>query len=142
MLNGEKYEERIKELGYKFALCKGELCHCEGLNCPFCDFHANGRNGCTKNKIKWLLEKYKEPILTSKEKAYLKNVIEPKRNDVTNVVKSLVGKPNKYYTVNVYNKNSYNNGYESTILSFIVTEDMPFENMELYKHYSLEELGL
>ena len=92
--------------------------------------------------IKWLFKEYKEPILTEKEKAYLKNVIEPRRNDVTIVTKSLVGKPNEYFTVNVYNKNSYNNGYEGRLLEFIVTEDMPFNGMEQFKHYTLEDLEL
>ena len=142
MLNAEKYQERIIELGYKFALCDGELKRCKDIKCDRCKFKVNEIYRCADNKTKWLLEEYKEPILTEKEKAYLKNVIEPRRNDVTIITKSLVGKPNKYFTVNVYNKNSYNNGYESRLLEFIVTEDMPFENLVLYKHYTLEDLGL
>lgn len=146
MLNIEKYKDDIND-----AI---NDCYVEDILCeinenimgerPNVDCYSGSEmcENCQKNVMKWLLEEYKEPILTEKEKAYLKNVIEPKRNDVTIVVKSLVGKPNKYYTVNVYNKNSYNNGYEGRLLEFIVTEDMPFKNMELYKHYTLEELGL
>ncbi len=136
MLNIQKYKDEIieetKELSLECAAAKLAGFNCSDRKC----------SECRKKTMEWLLEEYKEPTLTEKEKAYLKNVIKPKRNDVTIVVKSLVGKPNKYFTVNVYNKNSYNIGYESRLLEFIVTEDLPFKNMELYKHYTLEELGL
>lgn len=141
MKNIEKYEEEIKELNYDFALINNKLRNCKEVGCSDCQFNY-GSLGCKRSVIEWLFKEYKEPILTEKEKAYLKNVIEPRRNDVTIVTKSLVGKPNEYFTVNVYNKNSYNNGYEGRLLEFIVTEDMPFNGMEQFKHYTLEELGL
>ena len=139
MINGEKYKKEIKELDYKFAMKKDILISCDDTACYECEF---SKEVCNVSRFKWLLKEYKEPILTEKEKAYLKNVIEPRRNDVTIVTKSLAGKPNEYFTVNVYNKNSYNNGYEGRLLEFIVTEDMPFNGMEQFKHYTLEELGL
>lgn len=141
MKNIEKYEKEIKELNYDFALINNKLRNCNEVGCSDCQFNY-GSLGCKRNVIKWLFKEYKEPILTEKEKAYLKNVIEPRRNDVTIVTKSLVGKPNEYFTVNVYNKNSYNNGYEGRLLEFIVTEDMPFNGMEQFKHYTLEDLEL
>lgn len=141
MKNIEKYKEEIKnafieQTAIGCATKKSREGNCnDELDC----------NTCCLKSFNWLLKEYKEPIkpiLTEKEKAYLKNVIEPRRNDVTIVTKSLVGKPNEYFTVNVYNKNSYNNGYEGRLLEFIVTEDMPFNGMEQFKHYTLEELGL
>lgn len=138
MLNIEKYKNKIID-----EFNEGRL-----LDCIFYELRGgeecveNSCANCTLKSLDWLVQEYKEPILTDKEKGYLKNVIEPRRNDVTIVTKSLVGKPNEYFTVNVYNKNSYNNGYEGRLLEFIVTEDMPFNGMEQFKHYTLEELGL
>ena len=141
MTNFEKIKNELENLEEIYPICYIAV-HKLGLsrNDGECDDTCCQK--CEKEVFKWLLQEYKEPILTEKEKAYLKNVIEPRRNDVTIVTKSLVGKPNEYFTVNVYNKNSYNNGYEGRLLEFIVTEDMPFNGMEQFKHYTLEELGL
>ena len=86
----------------------------------------------------------KRPILTHKEKTYLKNVIEPKKEDVIEVMKwrYCPETKNEYFVIRVCTKNSYNNEWINYFLNFITTKDMPFENMEVYKPYSLEELGL
>lgn len=143
MLNLEKYQERIKELDYKFALCDGELKRCKDIKCNRCKFEVNERYRCADNKTKWLLEENKEPILTSKEKEYLKNVAEPRKKDITNVVKwrDCTGTENEHFRVMINMKNPHTD-YEIRLLDFITTEDMPFKNLELYKQYTLEELGL
>lgn len=43
---------------------------------------------CDKVRLEWLLKEYVEPVLTDKEKAYLKSIIEFVRNDITNVKKT------------------------------------------------------
>lgn len=86
----------------------------------------------------------KRPILTHKEKTYLKNVIEPEKENVIEVMKWRYCPKDKdeYFVIRVCTKNHCDNGYINYLLNFITTEDMPFENMEVYKSYSLEELGL
>lgn len=145
MLKAKKYKERIKELDYNFALCEGELEDCQRADCENCKFSEN--SGCTVKKVKWLLEEYKEPILlTDKEKAYLKNVVEPKKDDVFCIRKwrFYEGTKQEYATVTIYEKHPTSTSDNSywTLLDFVVTEDMPFEGMELHKEYTLEELGL
>lgn len=107
---------------------------------------------CKKNAMKWLSQEYKEPILTEKEKSYLKNVIEPKRDEITHIRKTGVYKSLKAdcCCVSVYLKNPFCN--KDTIfvsartpwalLEFLTTKDMPFEGMIIDKRYTLEELGL
>ena len=144
MLNAEKYEESIKVLGYNFALCKGEIEDCQRTDCENCEFVID--SGCTSKKIKWLLEEYREPILTEKEKAYLKNVIEPKKDDVLCIRKWCFyeGTEQEYATVTIYAKHPTSTSDNSywTLLDFVVTEYMPFEGMELQKAYTIEELKL
>lgn len=154
MLNAEKYKERIKELEYKFALCGDELKRCKSIRCDNCNFYKfdkfNGKP-CNLHKIEWLLGEYKEPILTDKEKAYLKNVIEPRRDEVTVIAKNkyCANQEGEFSTIEVYVKNPWVdiNKNDRTcpnyrLLDFITTEDMPFNGMSLLSYYSLEDLGL
>lgn len=73
MLKAERYKERIKELNYSFALCEGEMKDCESADCENCKFVSN--SGCTTKKVKWLLEEYKEPLLTDEGINFLKEHI-------------------------------------------------------------------
>lgn len=142
MLKAEKYKERIKELHYSFALCEGEVKDCQIVNCENCEFGET--SGCTAKKIKWLLEEYKEPLLTEKEKAYLKNVIEPLNVVVDYIRKceNYTSENNIFYTVVVRVKHSEIFDCSYVLIDFVVTKDMPFEGMELKKRYTREELGL
>lgn len=144
MLKAEKYKESIKELAYSFALVKGEIKDCQIVNCESCEFGET--SGCTAKKLKWLLEEYKEPILTIEEKEYLKNVTEPKKDDITWIRKWCFykGTESEYTTVTVYAKHPAFTSPNSlwVLLDFIVTEEMPFKGMELQKAYTIEDLGL
>lgn len=85
----------------------------------------------------------KEPILTDKEKAYLKSVIKPKRNDVIYIYKTVYRKDTKYEFTSVLVNTQEPNVIDTIgLLEFVVTEDMPFEGMELEREYKLEDLGL
>lgn len=136
MLNGEKYQERIKELNYKFSLYHDELKECENHYCYSCKFNENG--SCTARKIEWLLEEYKEPILTDEEKTIIKDIIkafEPfgeKSSYITK--KERYGNTREHYLFFKYKKDSF------CTLSFY--EDELFKGMEIDKTYTLEELGL
>lgn len=140
MLNAEKYKKEIKELNYDFALINNELRNCTEVGCCDCQFNY-GSLGCKRNVIGWLLKEYKEPIkpiLTEKEKAYLKNVIEPFGDYAAYVIKFATSKLDFlsiYISVN-----------EEKVCSFEIPlmydlESM-FKNIEYDKEYTLEELGL
>lgn len=144
MLKAEKYKERIKELGYRFALCNGKLKPCRDVRCDNCEFNKVGGKACMKCVNKWLLEEYTEPILTEKEKAYLKNVIEPLNVVVDYIRKceNYTSENNIFYTVVVRVKHSEKFNCSYILIDFVVTEDMPFEGMKPQKKYTSEELGL
>lgn len=143
MNNLEKYKDELENLENRSLVCfiaKEKV----GLRCDvgYC-------LKCEKEAFKWLLEECKEeeckePILTDKEKAYLKNVIEPQRNDIAYVTKWVFNprKENEYFPLYVYMRNRYNSNYVFRLLEFITTKDMPFEGLETLKIYTLEELGL
>lgn len=138
MLNIEKYKDEILSKKEKLSIgCASAeiagLC-CDVLKCP----------ECRKKTMKWLTSEYKEPILTEKEKAYLKAVIKPKRDEVTVIRKRCVceGLENEYSSVSIYTKHPTVAGNFFAFFDFVITEDMPFEGMELEKEYTLEELGL
>lgn len=137
MKNIEKDQNELENLENRSLVCfiaKEKV----GLRCD-----AGECLKCEKEAFKWLLEEYKEPILTEKEKAYLKNVIEPRKKDIVDITKwkYCTGKENEYFVVMIIMKNPHTD-FCIHLLDFITTKDMPFENLELYKHYTLEELGL
>lgn len=142
MKNIEKYEEEIKK----------EIANFRDIPCIVKDLKDGGcgesRNcvTCSTEMLHWLSQEYEEPILTEKEKAYLKSVINPRRDDVLCIRKwrFYEGTKQEYTTVTIYEKHPTSTSDNSywTLLDFVVTEDMPFEGMELEKVYSLEELGL
>lgn len=142
MINGEKYKKEIKELNYDFALINNELRNCTEVECCDCQFNY-GSLGCKRNVIGWLLKEYKEPIkpiLTEKEKAYLKNVIEPYGNNTAYVCRFITETLRKEFLsicINV-DENSINS-FEIPLIHGLKTW---YKNMVLDKEYTLEELGL
>lgn len=145
MLNAEKYKERIEKLEYKFALCGDELKRCRSIRCDNCDFNKFDGKPCNLRKIEWLMEEYKEPILTDKEKAYLKNVIEPLGVEVRYIKKwkSIAIEENKCcYNIAIAVKHPIMETWERDLMNFAVTKEMPFNRLELDKRYSLKDLGL
>lgn len=142
MLNVEKYEEEIKKQIVKSRdipciareLRDGDSGCGECRNCVTCSLEM----------LHWLSQEYKEPILTDKEKAYLKNVIEPLNVVVDYIRKceNYTSENNIFYTVVVRVKHSEIFACSYVLIDFVVTKDMPFEGMELKKRYTREELGL
>lgn len=133
MLKVEKYKESIKEVGYNFALVKGEIKGCQIVDCESCEFFEV--SNCIAQRIKWLLEEYKEPILTDKEKACLKKIIKSKRDSVIYISKIafLKGTENEFTNIVIATKST---------LEAVSTSGMPFEGMELEREYTIEDLKL
>ena len=142
MKNIEKYEKELREYGTSFALTKEEKpVKCDGFRCIDCAFG----NGCIIKRMNWLLEEYKEPLLTEKEKGYLKNVIEPLGVEVRYIKKwkSIVIEENKCcYNIAIAVKHPIMETWERDLMNFAVTKEMPFNRLELDKRYSLKDLGL
>lgn len=133
MLNGEKYKERIEELDYKFALCEGEIEDCARTDCKNCKFNKNG--SCGKEKIKWLLEEYKEPILDDIEKEYLSAVIKPFKNRVKSINKVVYHNDLAFIRL-TFDENDY------VYLPHFRLKSGMYKGMKNNKNYTLEELGL
>ena len=139
MKNIEKYKEEIKnafieQTAIGCATKKSREGNCnDELDC----------NTCCLKSFNWLLEEYKEPIkpiLTEKEKAYLKNVIEPYGNNTAYVCRFITETLRKEFLsicINV-DENSINS-FEIPLIHGLKTW---YKNMVLDKEYTLEELGL
>lgn len=142
MLNIEKYKDEIKA---ELEKNKTLGCVVNKLMGNTCDDYPKC-NDCYLKVLDWLLQECKEPILTDKEKAYLKNVIEPKKDDITWIRKWCFykGTESEYTAVTVYEKHPTLTSLNSlcALLFFIVNEEMSFKGMEVGKTYTLEELGL
>ena len=109
----------------------------------------NGKlnNGETAEALKkWLDDEHKdykepEPILTGEERGYLKQVIRPFRDKVEYIeILNEIGKDEKnYHYLEIRYKNTMNN---YLCQSPLFEPEKYFKGMKLYKHYTLQELGL
>lgn len=152
MLNIEKYKEELRPFGTCFAITKdGKIKDCREIECEACVFNYAPEENCDKVRLEWLLKEYVEPVLTDKEKAYLKSVIEPRRDEITIITKNryCANTESEFTTIEVYVKNPWVdiNKNDRTcqnykLLDLITTKDMPFNGMKLFEYYTLEELGL
>lgn len=138
MKNIEKYEKELKKYGTYFTLAKGVgILDCKDISCVDCTFYG----GCAIKRMNWLLEEYKEPILTDEEKEYLNNLIKHFRN----YIKYIERETEDFYngeqleSINIWmEKGDIGN---LTIIPIVETS-LTFEGMEDERQYSLEELGL
>lgn len=74
MKNIEKYAEEIVKADYKFALTRDNtVVDCVIGTCANCQFNLGTFTACSANKTKWLMENFKECILTEEEKSIKKN---------------------------------------------------------------------
>ncbi len=124
MLNIEKYKDEIKE----------KICECTTLiaiNDLYFD-KMNRYEGIFKS-LDWLCEEYKEQILTVSEREYLKAVFKPfhKRIEFISKVEDGDGESLDYM---------YDEEHSAWLPTF--EKGTMYKNMELYKGYTLEELGI
>lgn len=134
MLNIEKYKDEIKaELEKEKTLG----CVVNKLMGNRCDDYLKC-NDCHLKVLDWLLEEYKEPILTDEEKVIIKNIIkafEPFGEKLSYITKKeRYGNAGEHYLVFKYTKDSF------CTLSFY--EDSLFKGMEIDEAYTLKDLGL
>lgn len=82
----------------------------------------------------WLEEEYKPNILDDVEKAYLSAVIKPFRDRVISIEKRFFSKGREYLSFKMHNW--------ETLLFPTFCEGTMYKGMEVYRKYTLEELGL
>lgn len=134
MLNIEKYKDEIKaEIGKDKTLG----CVVNKLMGNTCDDYSKCNN-CYLKVFDWLLQEYKEPILTDEEKVIIKNIIEafePFGKKLKYITKySWDIEPKVYYLNFKYGDDSFGT------LTF--NQDKLFKGMEIDKHYVLGDLKL
>lgn len=107
-----------------------------------------------ENKWTWEREEKPKCILTPKEHNYLKAVIEPVRNKVQFIYKDFsfrssltsnddsLGYETIYIGSIIYIVFKGSNAPYSKMALYLFEENKQFKGMELYKEYSLKELGL
>lgn len=141
MTNFEKIKNELENLEETYPICYIAV-HKLGLsrNDGECDDTCCQK--CEKEAFKWLLEEYKEPILTEEGKAYLSNLLKPYGLSAHAFAfyfsKSINSK--EIYWLNIVDGEHY------PIITIKVNKnselDKLFKNIELSKKYTLEELGL
>lgn len=148
MKNKEFYKDKIYEAACKYrnlAVDKetGELCDCFNTpceNCPLLDIKDEHGGSCTDTWRYWLEQEHVEPLLTSKEKRYLENVVRPFKDRVKSIQKNDTTK--KYTCIHVDTYLYDDSGYtDSFSLPYFDGAKM-YTGMEVRKCYTLEELGL
>ena len=140
MLNIEKYENELRKSGVYFALTKeGSLVDCEDIYCVDCAFNV----GCAIKRMNWLLEEYKEPILTEEDKRILKdviNVFNSFKKEIVDIRKRDICK--EYYLYINYIDGGEDVSSIETHTTLPFNGDKLFKGMKLDKRYTLEKLGL
>lgn len=145
MKNIEKYEEKLRPFGVNFAITtSGNIRSCKEFRCGNCAFHYVLDSDCYVARLKWLMKEYEEPVLSDKEKEFIKNMIADLDIKISHVKKYryVNGNGDTKIRIIISVIDSINKDYEDDFVDFVVTEDMPFEDMELNKAYTFEELGL
>lgn len=143
MLNAEKYKDEIKTIIEQALEIKEKgavNCKINSLTGVGCGNHS-GCNDCKLKALIWLLEEYKEPILTDEEKVIVKDIInalKPFNLKFTHITKNGFSPEKKEYLSLIYDKDDKYIWVESP--KFVRGEK--FVGMELGKAYTLEELGL
>lgn len=148
MKNKEFYKDKIYDAACKYrnlAVDKetGELRDCHNNLCEDClllDIKCEHGGSCSDAWRHWLEQEHVEPLLTSKEKRYLENVVRPFKNRVKSIQKNYTAK--KYTCIHVDTYLYDDSGYmDSFSLPYFDGAKM-YTGMEVRKCYTLEELGL
>lgn len=131
MTNFEKIKNELENLEETYPICYIAV-HKLGLSRNDGECGDTCCQKCEKEVFKWLLQEYKEPILTEEGKSLLKQMIAPfELNEVTSVVKG----DTNFYIYFGSNCTVYDNE--------TLEEKMKlFKKMNDFKDYTLEDLGL
>lgn len=135
MLNIEKYKDEILKKYNKRLENTDEGRYSEQLANAIFDVFCHDRHRREmENVVEWAFREYEEPILTDEAKAYLKAIIEPA--ECTKISKHLSS--SYTYELRIYDKVDY--------ILIACSKDTKlyeyFKNMQDYKIYTPEELGL
>lgn len=137
MLNGEKFKKEIEDVDFDIAKCKGKIVRCCTANCKLCDFYNKERD-CSVIIVKWLLEEYKEPLLSDDAINYLMALILPYGlNELDSIIKINLCDELKYKLC-VHLKDCIITVYFQRGTELCQW----FDNLEKGKYYSAKELGL
>lgn len=133
MKNKDKYD--LRDISYEIVSnnCKYEFV----VYYNFIEIHRENFNNSDSRCgafTKWLEEEYVPDILTDKEKAYLSAVIKPFRDRVKYITKYIYPAKEEYLLIVMCN------GERMSFPTF--KKETMYKGMQVYKEYTLEELGL
>lgn len=126
MLNIERYKDEIE----------GNLIDSDDLDLAICnsfESHNTTRFWNIDDVFNWMFEEYKEPILTDSEREYLKIVFKPFHKRIEYITKAEDGDGESIDYM-------YDDEHSAWLPPF--EKGTMYKNMELYKWYTLEELGI
>ena len=133
MKNKDKYD--LRDISYAFECNDYKYEFVVYYN--FIEIHRESFCNCDSRCgafTKWLEEEYVPDILTDKEKAYLSAVIKPFRKRIKYIDKALFSKGNEYLSFVMHD-------WETIAFPSFEMGTM-YKGMEVYKRYTLKELGL
>lgn len=143
MLNGEKYKDLIVDAANDTV-----------IDDPICELHKartlsydcdHDCDTCKRNALKWLVQEYKEPILTNEEKPIIEDIIkafEPFGKKVEILKKDRdLNHIYEYFLFIECGDCNGNNGIPDNADTPSFSSEL-FAGMELGRAYTLEELGL
>lgn len=139
MLNIEKYENELRKYGVYFALTKeGSLVDCKDIHCVDCAFNI----GCTIKRMNWLLEEYKEPILTEEEKEFIKTIISSFKERWLISIEWFETTITSRICIFAREKEGHDLIVESIEIPMLLLKESMFQGLEKNREYTLEELEL
>lgn len=139
MKNGEKFKNVLDTQFQRSFACHARMAMSKATGTYGCSYDkyesGNGKKCamCLHESLEWLNQEYKDPILDDVEREYLSAVIKPFREKISYIRKSKDLRK-KYIKIVLCDGDSMYFPY--------LSNDEMYKGMELYRNYTLEELGL
>ena len=130
-----KEEFKVKGLTYKYKLIESGLKYLSGISSEWED------SSILEDLLagKWEITKLPKQILDNEEKAYLSSIIKPFRNRILYIRKiSSIKSEFIEIALTRYDDKNYNSSFTLPVFK----RGTMYKGMELYKDYTVEELGL
>ena len=138
MLNIEKYKDEIKAelekdntLGCVVNKLMGNTCD----DYPKC-------NDCYLKVLDWLLQEYKEPILTDEEKEFIKTIISSFKEKWLISIEWFETTITSRICIFVREKEEHDLIVESIEIPMLLLKESMFQGLEKNREYTLEELDI
>lgn len=130
MLNIDMFRDEIVKDGevdgcklFKLRSCPGELCDTKKDRDNCCD-------SCLCESIEWLFREHTPVKITQEEKSYIRHIVNPIKNKANYICKT-------NNSIKIFEEKA-----SEPLVTFLVTDELPFSEWEENKIYTIKELYL